>query len=103
MENPVPHTYSYSTVAVSQTDQLLGNVGAVGDLLERLIISVATPATSTCSIKDGNGSAIVIMAATVLAGTYTVELRMRARATTTPGWRITTGAGCTAIAVGKFT
>ncbi|HLG28718.1 MAG TPA: hypothetical protein VI387_00790 [Candidatus Brocadiales bacterium] len=93
----------YEAVAASQSDQILGAVGAVGNVLERLIISVATAATSTVSIKDGDGAAIVITAANTPIGVYTVEIGARCVAATTPGWKVTTGAGATVLAVGKFT
>lgn len=92
----------YEAVAVSQTDQILGPVGVVGDILETLIVSVATAATSTCSIKDGNGSAIVITAANTTIGVYSVPIGARCVNATTPGWKVTTGAGCTALGVGRF-
>lgn len=91
----------YETVAASQTDQVLGSTGAKGDLLERLIISVATAATSTVSIKDIGGSAIVITAANTPIGVYSVEIGAKSFAGA--GWSVTTGAGATVIAVGKFT
>lgn len=93
----------YETVAASQTDQILGAVGAVGDILERLIVSVETSATSTVSIKDGGGSAIVIAAANTPIGVYSVDIGARCISATTPGWKVTTDAGVTVLAVGKFT
>jgi len=90
----------YETVAVSQSDQVIGGVGAIGDLLERVVVSVATAATATCSIKDGSGSAITLTAANTPIGVYTVELGIRS---SSGAWKVTTGAGATAIAVGKFT
>lgn len=93
---------NYEAVAASQSDQVMGAAGAVGHLLERVIITVATAATGTCSIKDGNGSAIPLTAANTPIGVYIVEIGARCSATTTPGWKITTGAGATAIGVGRF-
>lgn len=95
----------YEAVAASQTDQIMGATGAVGDVLNAVIVSVATAATGTCSIKDGNGSAIPLTAANTPIGVYTVILGpgIVAKAATTPGWKITTGAGATAIGVGRFT
>lgn len=93
----------YEAVGAAATDQILGPVGAAGDLLERVIISVATAATGTCSITDGNGTTIPLTAANTAIGVYTVEVGARCRNTTTPGWKVTTGAGATAIGVGKFT
>lgn len=89
----------YETVAASQTDQVLGPVGASGDMLDKLIISVATAATSTVSIKDGAGSAIVITAANTPIGVYSVDIGARS---TAGAWKVTTGAGATVLAVGKF-
>lgn len=90
----------YETVAASQTDQVIGPTGAAGDLLERVVVTVATSATGTCSIKDGSGSAIPLTAANTPIGCYIVELGIRS---TGGSWKVTTGAGATAIAVGKFT
>ena len=96
-------TTEHEDVAVSQTDQILGAVGAVGDILEDLVVNVATSATGTVSIKDGNGAAIVITAANTPIGVYSVKIGARCKNATTPGWKVTTGAGATALAIGKFT
>lgn len=98
MREPV----QYETVAVSQTDQVMGPTGATGDYLSHLVCVVATAATSAVSIKDGGGSAISVLPANVGGGvgTYTVALGL----TSTAGaWKVTTGAGVTVIAVGNFT
>ena len=95
----------YETVAASQTDQVLGPVGAQGDVLERLIITVGTAATAAVSIKDGNGSSIPILPNNPGGGVgvYVVPIGARCVAATTPGWKVTTGAGSTVVAVGRFT
>jgi len=90
---------SYETVAASQSTQALGGTGKVGDLFESIIISVATAATGTVSIKDGADSAIVLTAANTPIGVYRVELGIKSR---TGAWQVTTGAGATAIAIGRF-
>lgn len=92
--------FGYETVAASQTDQVLGTTGGHGDLLHALIITVATAATSTVSIKDGAGSAIPIAAANTPIGVYRVEVNARSAA---GAWSVTTGAGVTVVAVGDFT
>lgn len=89
----------YEAVAAGQSDQVMGPVGGSGDILENLIISVATAATGTVSIKDGSGSAIVITAANTPIGVYSVKIGARS---TGGAWKVTTGAGATALAVGKF-
>ena len=78
---------------------MLGPVGGSGDILQQLIVSVATAATSTVSIKDGSGSSIVITAANTPIGVYSVNVGARS---TGGAWKVTTGAGATALAVGRF-
>jgi hypothetical protein len=89
----------YEHVAASQTDQVIGPNGALGDLIERLVISVATSATGTVSLTDGALTARVITAANTPIGVYTVEIGARSA---NGAWKVTTGAGATVIAVGKF-
>lgn len=99
----MPLRTDYEAVAAGQTDQILGLTGAAGNILERVIVSVNTAASGTCSIKDGNGADMVLTAANTPIGVYSVPLGIIARNATTPGWKITTGAGATAIGIGRFT
>ncbi len=94
----MPRT-DYEAVAASQTDQVMGPVGASGDILEVVVVSVATSATGTCSIKDGSGSAIVLTVANTPIGVYSIPIGARS---TGGAWKVTTGAGATALAVGRF-
>lgn len=89
----------YETVAASQTAQVLGVTGAKGDYLDRIIVSVATSATGTCSINDGGGTEIPLTAANTPIGVYVIKLGLRSQVGT---WRVTTGAGATAIGIGEF-
>lgn len=89
----------YEAVAASQTDQVMGTTGATGDYLHRLVITVATAATGTVSIKDGGGSAIAITAANTPIGVYVVDLGIYS---TAGAWKVTTGAGATAVGIGNF-
>lgn len=93
------YTRKYETVAAGQSDQAMGATGKTGDLFERIIISVATAATGTCSIKDGSGSSIVLTAANTPIGVYAIDLGIRS---TAGAWSVTTGAGATAIGIGQF-
>lgn len=93
-----PHT-DYEAVAASQSDQTLGPTGGAGDVLEELVVSVATAATGTVSIKDGSGSAITITAANTPIGVYSVHIGARS---TGGAWKVTTGAGATVLATGRF-
>ena len=92
----------YETVAASQTDQVLGSTGAAGDYLDKLIITVGTAATAAVSIKDGSGSLIPILPNSPGGGVgvYVVSLGTIAA---DAGWKVTTGAGSTVLAIGRFT
>lgn len=101
----VQASFEYEPVAASQTDQILGATGGVGDYLEGLLCVVATAATSQVQIKDGNGSAITVLPNAVGSGvgTYYVPLGFPTVNATTPGWKVTTAAGVSVIGSGKFT
>jgi len=92
----------YETVAASQTDQVLGSTGAAGDYLDKLVITVSTAASAAVSIKDGTGAAIPIIPNSPGGGVgvYVVPLGIKSA---DAGWKVTTGAGSTVVAVGLFT
>lgn len=92
----------YETVAAGQTTQALGATGAAGDYIDRLIIVVATAATAQVQIKDGSDTAITIFPDSPGPGigSYVLPIGMRSR---TGAWQVTTGAGSSVIATGKFT
>jgi hypothetical protein len=91
----------YETVAASQTAQVLGTVGAVGDMIDRIIITPSNATTGVVTLLD-NATSIPIHpggAATPLLP-IVVELGMKS---VSGAWKITTGAAVTVIAVGRFT
>jgi hypothetical protein len=93
-------TYNYETVAAGQTAQVLGGVGAKGDYLHRLIISVNTVATASVTLLDGATSiALLAGAATLVPGVLSIEINLLSAS---GPWSITTGAGATVIGVGLF-
>ncbi len=91
-------SFTYETVAASQTAQVLGVTGAQGDYLDSLIITVATALTGTVTLLDGSTS-ITITAASTPIGVYVIPFGVRS---TTGPWKITTGAGATVIGIGEF-
>lgn len=100
-----PYRYQYEHVAASQSAQVLGGTGAVGDYLHRIIITVATAATAAVQIVDGTGAGILTH--TILPnspgggiGVYNVEINA---VSANGAWKITTGAGSEVMAVGIFT
>ncbi len=94
----IPFGTTYETVAASQTAQVLGQSGAVGDTIIRLIVTVNTAASSTVTILD-NAISIPIMPATTAVGVYSIPLNMQS---VSGAWKVTTGAGATVVAVGNF-
>ncbi|MFK0687987.1 hypothetical protein ACFX5Q_07250 [Mesorhizobium sp. IMUNJ 23033] len=92
----------FETVAASQTDQVMGTTGAIGDVLASLVCVVATAATAQVQIKDGAGSAITVLPNSPGGGvgTYTLLLNLRSLA---GAWKVTTAAGVSVIATGNFT
>ncbi len=95
-----PYRYQYETVAASQTAQVLGGTGAVGDYIHRLIISNVTVATASVTLLDGSTSIVIQTGgATLVAGVISVEINA---VSAVGAWKITTGAGATVIAVGIF-
>lgn len=97
----MPRT-DYETVAASETDQVMGPVGAAGDILERLIIVPATTSAGTVSIKDGSGSSINVFVTGTLSNLTPIIVPIGARSTG-GAWKVTTGAAVSVIAVGRFT
>jgi hypothetical protein len=92
--------YQYETVAAGQSLQVLGNAGAAGDYLARLIVTVNTAATSGVSITDGATNIAVVPALVASGvGVFVIEMGM---ASLSSGWKVTTGAGVSVIAVGLF-
>ena len=53
-----PYRYQYETVAASQTAQVLGGTGAVGDYVHLLIIN-AVSASGAWKITTGSGATVV--------------------------------------------
>ena len=94
----------YETVAASQTAQVLGLNGAVGDRILRLIIIPATVAGGVVTLLDGSTSIPVYVGGATTAllevKPITVELGM---CSVSGPWKVTTGANISVIAVGDFT
>ena len=99
-----PYRYQYEHVAASQSAQVLGGTGAVGDYLHRIVITVATAASAAVQIVDGSGTGILTH--TILpnspgggVGVYNVEINAVSK---DGAWKITTGAGSEVMAMGIF-
>jgi hypothetical protein len=101
----LPYEYQYEHVAASQTAQVLGSAGALGDYLHRIICTVSTALTSSVQIVDGTGTGILthtILPAAVGGGIGVYNIEINA-ISANGAWKITTGAGVEVMAVGIFT
>lgn len=95
-----PYRHQYETVAASQTAQVLGGAGAVGDFLHRIVVNVTATATSGFTLADDT-TAILTVANSILAdGVYNLEFNA---ASQNGAWKVTTGAGVSVIGIGTFT
>jgi hypothetical protein len=95
------------TVAASQTAQILGATGAVGDRLNFLLVVPATTSPGAIAIKDGDGSDITVFTGGASSVSnlvpFIIEWGKECVNATTPGWKITTGANVSVVAFGDFT
>ena len=96
VQQPFGTTYEY--VAPSTTAQVMGNNGAAGDMLVRVIATVTATATSTITIIDGSTS-IPLIPANATQGVYSLTVEAQSL---NGAWKITTGAGVSAVVVGNF-
>lgn len=94
----------YKAVAASQTNSQLGVTGAVGDFLTQILVVPATTSPGAVTINDGTNTMTVFVGGTNSVSNlvpFPVTLMMSAPAAS--GWRLTTGANVSVIAIGDFT
>lgn len=100
---PVALGTDYETVAASQTTQVMGATGAIGDMLSGVQIIPTAPSPGAVTVKDGSGGAITIFAGGVTSvqnlQPFYVSLGIKS---VNGAWMITTGANVTAIGIGNF-
>ena len=90
----------FETVAASQTAQIIGSRGAIGDFVHSVVITSNTAATATVTLLDGAVEIpLLVGSATTPLGVFTVILDA---ASTTGPWKVTTGAGATVVVTGLF-
>lgn len=100
----VVNTGAYETVAASQTAQVLGPTGAIGDYLAGVLIVPATTSPGAVAIKDGAGSAVTIFTGGASSVSNLVPFFVPVGARSAAGaWQVTTGANVSAVATGLFT
>lgn len=94
----------YETVAASQTDQVLGSGGAIGDYFQGLLAIPATTSPGAISVKDGSGSSITLFAggASSVSDLRPFGIPFPAKSLN-GGWKVTTGANVSVVGFGDFT
>jgi hypothetical protein len=94
----------YETVAASQTAQVLGPTGGVGDYLMGVLVIPATTGPGLVTVLDGATSIPVFIggADSTLGDLRPFFVPMGAKSAE-GAWKITTGSNVSVIAVGTFT
>ena len=94
--------WDYETVAASQTAQVIGGSGQVGDYISGILVVPATTSPGNVLLLD-NATSITVFTggATSVADLkpFFIQLGMKS---VSGAWKITTGANVSAIAVGSF-
>lgn len=93
----------YETVAASQTAQVLGTTGAVGDFINGILVIPATTSPGVVTLLDGATSIPVFVggaSSLVTLQPFFIQLGI---ISVSGGWKITTGANLSCIGIGSFT
>jgi hypothetical protein len=94
---------AYETVAASQTAQIIGGAGAIGDYIGGVLIVPATTSPGSVALLD-NATSITIFTGGASSVADLAPIWVPLKMFSVSGaWKITTGANVSVIAVGKFT
>lgn len=93
----------YETVAASQTAQVLGTTGAIGDYLSGLLIIPGTTSPDAVVILDGSTSITVFAGGASSVGSLVSFFVPIGAASVSGAWKVTTGANVSVLATGNFT
>lgn len=91
----------YETVAASQTAQVLGATGAMGDYIGGILVTPATVSAGSISLLDGAISIPLFVTGTL--GSLIPFAIPLGIISVSGAWKITTGAAVSVVAIGKFT
>lgn len=93
----------YETVAASQTAQVLGATGAAGDFISHILVIPSTVDAGHVLLLDGATSITVFEGGTASLSNLVPFMVPLGMISASGAWKITTGAGVSAIGVGNFT
>lgn len=91
--------FEYETVAASQTNQMMGGTGAVGDLIHGVLCVTTAASAAVVTLKDGSLTAFNIGHIFAGAGTFWMPLDL---VSVSGGWQITTSTNTTCVGIGRF-
>ena len=92
--------WEYEAVAASQTDQVMGAIGAAGDLLHALKCATSAASVGTVTVKDGAGSSFTIFLAQGAAAI--LDSPALDWVSVNGAWSVTTGTNTTCRVSGRF-
>jgi len=93
----------YETVAASQTAQVIGATGAVGDYIAGLLVIPATTSPGNVLLLD-DATSITVFAGGASSVSNLVPFFIPLGIKSVSGaWKVTTGANVSVVAVGNFT
>lgn len=93
----------YETVAASQTAQVLGATGAVGDYLAGILVTPATTSPGNVIILD-NATSITVFTGGAASVSNLVPFFITLGIFSVSGaWKVTTGSNVSVIGIGNFT
>lgn len=98
---------TYETVAASQTGQILGSTGAIGDYLSHCVIYPTTTTPGVVTVfDDATGASANVIAfpggASSVSNLVPIAIPVGSKSVTGE-WRVTTGANLVVTCYGKFT
>ena len=94
--------YLSEAVAASQTAQVLGGTGAIGDFLHKVVIVPETTSPGQVLLLDGAVSfTLFVGGASSVADLKPIDVELNEK-TTTGAWKITTGTAVHVKAIGRF-
>ena len=95
--------FDYETVAQSQSNQVMGSTGAVGDLLHHILIIPGNTSPGAVAVYD-NGILLNVFPGGANSVNTLAPINVPLGILSSNGaWKITTGSNVSVIAVGLFT
>jgi hypothetical protein len=92
--------WNYEDVAASQTDQVMGSTGAIGDMLHSIFCTFSADPSTGVSVEDATGTNFIVIndpGAAANLNTGALDWRSAIGA-----WEVTTGTNTTCRVAGRF-